>query len=100
MKKTQLREIIRQVIREESISKAFSKAVEKYQAETIKLQKLQDEQNKLIEKFKKSSGSQKDELKSELIRMHRLVKGQQNDVDIAEKMFNRAIVLEPVEFDD
>jgi tRNA(Phe) wybutosine-synthesizing methylase Tyw3 len=100
MKKSQLREIIRNVIREESISKTFSKAVEKYQMETVKLQKLQDEQNKLVEKFKKSSGDGKEALKSELIKMHRRVKSQQELVDVAEKIFNRAILSEPVDYEE
>jgi hypothetical protein len=100
MKRSQLREIIRNVIKEEKISKGFAKAAESYQAETLALQKLQEKQAELVKKFKSSSADTKESLKTDLIKLHRQVKAQQDKVDMAETLFSRAIMLEPVEFDD
>jgi hypothetical protein len=100
MKKSQLREIIRHIIQEENISRGFAKAAELYQSETLDLQKLQEKQAELVKKFKSSSSDTKESLKTDLIKLHRQVKAQQDKVDMAEKLFSRAIMLEPVEFDD
>lgn len=100
MKKSQLREIIRHIIQEENISRGFAKAAELYQSETLDLQKLQEKQAELVKKFKSSSSDTKESLKTDLIKLHRQVKAQQDKVDMAETLFSRAIMLEPVEFDD
>jgi len=87
-------------IRSESISRGFSKAVEKYRDEELKLQKIRDKQQELVKKFKNSDSKGKERLKKDLIKMHRAVQKQKDIVDRAERDFNNAVMNEPEELQE
>lgn len=94
-----IKDIVRTSLREAGITKRFQDAVEAFRDEQLKMDKLRDEQDALVAKFKKSSPEQKEKLKKDLIAMHKKVKSQRKSVEQAERKFNKMLVDEPEDFD-
>ena len=95
-----VKKIISQELTEAGITKGFQSAVEAYRSESLKLQDLRDEQDKLVNTFKKSTPEQKEKLKKDLIAMHKKVQSQKKAVDRAETKFNKMVMDEPEELEE
>lgn len=95
-----IKEIIQSELFEAGITKGFQQAVEKFRDEQLKLDKLRDEQDELVSKFKKSNPKDKERLKKDLISMHKKVQSQQKTVNSAEQKFNKALQDEPEELEE
>ena len=88
--KSKIREILKEEltrIKEASMSRGFSKAVEVYQSVQLKQQKLQ--KAFVAEK----DPSKREKLKQALLKIHKVVKKAEED-------FNRALMQEPVDLDE
>lgn len=90
-----LKKLVQSELVEAGITKGFQQAVEKFRDEQMKLDKLRDEQDELVSKFKKASPKDKEKLKKDLISMHKKVKTQQKNAENAERFFNKALQDEP-----
>lgn len=82
------------------MSSKFRKAVEEYKEVSLKLQDLFADRAKALEGYKKASGDEKEKYKMELSRIQKLVTPLQNQMEKAERVFNKALLSEPEELEE
>lgn len=95
-----LKEFIRTKLSEAGVSSKFKKAVEEYKEVSLKLQDLFADRAKALEGYKKAEGGEKEKYKMELSRIQKLVNPLQDQMEKAERVFNKALLSEPEELEE
>ena len=95
-----VKEIIRTKLSEAGMSSKFRKAAEEYKEVSLKLQNLYADRAKALEGYKKADGAEKEKYKNELSRIQKLVSPLQDQMEKAERVFNKALLSEPEELEE